>query len=337
MGCALRRWALLALVAGGRVAAANPALDEAHKDIDSSDYMAARTALDQALHGGGATPEDLAEIYKLTGIVEGALGEDRAANEAFARWLELDPKGELPTGTSPKIERPFKSAARHSKPLDLKADTSATPPTVTLVVVSDRGGLVAHVHVIAIADGAPEQAFDGAPGVPIALPVGHRIDLRVQALDANGNRVFELGSTTVPLVITGSDARTKVDTAKVIAKHDDVPRKPRPWYFQWWAWGGATVAFAIAGGVFAWETHSELDRLDELNRTSIGHPFSDAQSTSSAAERDVLIADVAAGAAGVFALGTAILYLTRPRLLEHAPVGLVPLNGGGALVLGGHF
>jgi hypothetical protein len=50
----------------------------------------------------------------------------------------------------------------------------------------------------------------------------------------------------------------------------------------------------------------------------------------------VLIADITAGAAGVFALGTVILYLTRPPDTE-TPITAVPVRGGAAIVFGGHF
>src|SRR5688572_6089572 len=115
-------------------------LADARKAIEGSDYMAARPALDTALRAGTAGPADLAEIYKLTGVVEGALGNAAPAEKAFARWLALEPKGSLPPGTSPKITRPFVAAQEQVKKkgtLAAKAETADDPPSVTLVVVND--------------------------------------------------------------------------------------------------------------------------------------------------------------------------------------------------------
>lgn len=309
-------------------------LDDARTAVDGSDYMAARGALDTALHAGGASPQDVAEIYKLSGIVEGALGNTEAATAAFAKWLELDSKGALPPGTSPKIARPFKTASDHTSAIDAKAETEAHPPSVTLVIASDVKKLIASAHVIVVVDGGAPQELDGKPGTTILLPSGHRLDLQVQALDANGNRVFELGSQAVPLVITDSDEATVI-AKKPTPKHSE-PAHERRWYFQWYTWGGAAIASAVVSGVFAYETKQSVDQLDLLNRNSLDHPYRDAQAVESDAKRDLLIADIAAGAAGAFALGAIVLYLTRPHL-EHLPVAAVPMRDGGVLVLGGHF
>lgn len=321
-----------ALLALAGTAMAGP-LDDARNAVDGSDYMAARAALDKALRAGGASPQDVAEIYKLSGIVEGALDNTEAATAAFAKWLELDPKGTLPPGTSPKIARPFKAAADHATPIDARAETEPQPPSVTLVIASDAKKLIASAHVIVVVDGGAPQELDGAPGAKLLLPHGRRLDLQVQALDAHGNRVFELGSQAVPLVITSDDA-TVIAKQPLSKPHE--PAHERRWYFQWYTWGGVALASAVVSGVFAYETKQNVDQLDLLNRNSLDHRFGDAQAVESDAKRDLLIANIAAGAAGAFALGAVVLYLTRPHL-EHLPVVAVPMRDGGALVLGGHF
>jgi hypothetical protein len=327
----LRLICVSAVLALAGVAAAGP-LDDARTAVDGSDYMAARAALDKALRAGGASPQDVAEIYKLSGIVEGALGNTEGATAAFAKWLELDPKGALPPGTSPKIARPFKTASDRATAIDAKAETVAQPPSVALVVASDAKKLIASAHVIVVVDGGAPQQLDGAPGAKILLPHGHRLDLQVQALDANGNRVFELGSQAVPLVITGADGAV---VKRPPPTHHE-PAHERAWDLQWYTWGGVALVSAAVGGVFAYETKQNVDQLDVLNRNSLDHTFHDAQAVESDAKRNLLIADIAAGTAGAFALGAIVLYLTRPHL-EHLPVAAVPMRDGGALVLGGHF
>jgi hypothetical protein len=51
----------------------------------------------------------------------------------------------------------------------------------------------------------------------------------------------------------------------------------------------------------------------------------------------LLVTNIAAGTAGVFAIGTVILYLTKPDLAPKERLSIVPAPGGGAIVLGGHF
>src|ERR1700704_1487365 len=98
--------AVLAFAVRPVLADDDTALALARHDVDGSDYLAARSALVAALNAGNASPADLAEIWKLTGIVEGALDDAAASTAAFEKWLTLEPKGALPPGTSPKIMRP---------------------------------------------------------------------------------------------------------------------------------------------------------------------------------------------------------------------------------------
>jgi hypothetical protein len=52
----------------------------------------------------------------------------------------------------------------------------------------------------------------------------------------------------------------------------------------------------------------------------------------------LLVTNIAAGAAGAFAVGTIILFLTRPTSDEsELRATITPTRGGGAVSLGGHF
>ncbi len=340
-------------------------LGDARKAIEGSDYLGARPALEKALTSGTAGPAELAEIYKLTGIVEAALGNEKPAQLSFFRWLSLDPKGSLPPGTSPKITRPFDVAIEQAKkrgPIVAKAETADNPPAVTLVVVNDPVKLIVGAKVYFSVDRKPEQTLsaDGTKKVKLELERGKRIDLRLHAVDQHGNRVVELGSQDVPIVITSS-GEVKPDV--VIDRHDTAllkstrrePEAPRPWYLSTWTWGGATVVAVGVGGYFGYRTHAELSDLDHLNANSLAHQWGEAQAVEDRARRDLLVTQIAMGTAGVFAIGTLVLYLTRPdtapreegsgsaaasrrragsRTTSIAPV---PMQGGGAIVLGGHF
>ncbi len=319
------------------------ALADARKAVEGSDYLNAQPSLEAALKAGTAGPDELAEIYKLTGIVEAALGNEAPAKKSFARWLALDPKGSLPPGTSPKITRPFSEAEDEAVtrgPIAAKAETADDPPSVTLVVENDPQKMIVGARVFYITDRKKEDRLeaDGNKRVTIELGTGKRIDLRLQAVDRYGNRVVELGSKDVPIVITSTGKAKPIDPAVYRKPTPSEPDAPRPWYFQWWAWGAATVVATGVGGYFAWQTHSDLAELDHLNRTSLDHPWSDAQAVEDSARTHLLVTNIAAGAAGVFALGTVVLYLTRPRTSEHElRATITPTRGGGAVGFGGSF
>lgn len=336
---------LTTLIQGGSTARAD-ALADARKAVEGSDYMSAEPALESALKAGTADPADLAEIYKLTGVVEAALGNTGPSEQAFARWLALEPKGSLPAGTSPKITRPFSAAQAQAKkhgPLAAKAETNDDPPAVTLVIENDPLKMIVGAKVYFVTDKKAEETLeaDGHGKITIELGTGKRIDLRLHAVDQYGNRVVELGSKDVPIVITSTGEAKKLDEKDrellVKKKEPAAPDEPRPWYFQWWTWGAATVVTAGVGGYFAWQTRSDINELEYLNANSLAHPWSDAQDVERRARRDLLVTNISAGVAGAFAIGTVILYVTRPRTSETIRAAITPTRGGGAVVLGGHF
>jgi hypothetical protein len=81
----LRGLAALAVVAVVADTARADDLADARAAVDASDYLAARGALDKALAAGKASPDDLADIYRMKGIVEAALGNTAAATTAFGK------------------------------------------------------------------------------------------------------------------------------------------------------------------------------------------------------------------------------------------------------------
>ncbi len=321
------------------------ALADARKAVDGSDYLSAKPALETALQAGTAGPADLAEIYKLTGIVEAALGNAGPSEKAFARWLALEPKGSLPAGTSPKITRPFDAAKDRAKkvgPLSAKAETSDDPPAVTLVIANDPAKMIVGAKVYFITDRKDEQSLEaeGKDKITIELGLGKRIDLRLHAVDEYGNRVVELGSKDVPIVITSSGKEKKIDASDrdLLRQKKHEPEQPRPWYLSHWTWGAATVVALGVGGYFGWRTREDVQRLEYLNAHSLDYRFSDAQAVEDSARRNLLVTNIAAGAAGAFAIGTVILFLTRPSTDEGAlRATITPTRGGGAVSFGGHF
>lgn len=337
---------VLALLVLEGVAHADDPLAQARKAVAESDYVSARPALTAALDRGGRGPEELIEIYRLTGIVEAALGDPRAATEAFTRLFALSPRAALPEGTSPKIRRPFDAAARYiagHAALEVKMETVAAPPAITLIVVSDPINMVATAHAVFSVDGGPERTTDvevGSERTRVALAAGHRIDARIAALDVHGNRLVEIGSREVPIVILGEAP------PPVVARPAPPPPRPsapvavhaerRPLYLRWWPYAAASAVLAGATGYFAWSARSDADELRQIIATSGQYHFGDARAVEDRARRNVLFTNIGLGVTGAVAIAAGVLYLTKPRRVE-TRVAAVPLDGGGALVLGGKF
>lgn len=324
------------------IAWADEPLAQARKAVAESDYVAARPVLAAALDAGGNSPEDTAEIYRLTGIVDAALGDAKAATEAFKHLLALSPKATLPVGTSPKITRPFEAAARSfssSPQLELKIETEAAPPTIILVVLSDALGMVAKAHVVYSVDRGPERTkvVVASERTEIALPEGQRIDARVTALDRHGNRLVEIGSQEVPIVIVGPAGPAPVATrpdAPVVG----TPRSPGPpVYRRWWPYAAASGVFAGAAGYFAWQVRSDANELERLTADSARHTFGEAKAVEDRGRRNALFTNIGLGVAGAFAIAAGAMYVFSPRETFETRVSAVPVPGGGAFVLGGKF
>jgi hypothetical protein len=347
------RGALVMIILGlAPVAAADPAataqsaIAKAQAALDASDYDAAKAALQDALASGANGPDDLAEIYRLSGIVAGALGDAKEATDAFERLLALSPKATLPVGTSPKIAKPFKAAQDFFKkhdPLRAKTETTEHPAQVALVVASDPLAMVARARVTFRANGRDEKTLEvaGKDRIAVELPRARRLDLRVAALDERGNRLVELGSVDVPIVIVDATAPAELEPKPRVIEPKQVaapPPKPRPRWGSWRTWGIAAGASVVGAAAFGILTKQDIDRLNYLNAHSLDYAYSDEQAAESRARRDLVVTEVFAAAAGVFAIGTFVLYLTAPHTSERAPsVTAVPVRGGGAIAIGGSF
>ena len=320
-------------------------LARARAQLDASDYLAARDSLAAALAAGRSGPAELAEIYRLSGQVAGALGQPAAAEDFFRRLLALAPRATLPPGTSPKMARPFAAArawAKDHDPLRVKVETAAAPPALTLVVLSDPHGMVASARATVRVAGRPEATVEGAgrDRIELALPRAARIDVLLAGLDEHGNRLVELGTADVPIVVVGAEERPAPPDAKprpAVPPAPPPPPRRRALYARWWLWGGAALGFAAAGAWFGLAARGAIDDLEALNADSQNHRFEEALDVEDRARRDLLLFDVAAAAAGACAVAAVLLYLTEPRAepprAGRARVAPAPARGGAAVLV----
>ena len=332
--------AIVVLIALAGVARADDKslLARARAAVDNSEYSAARPLLTEALDAGGNDPDQLADIYRMLGITSAALNDTKAATEAFTHLLALSPKFTLPVGTSPKISRPFVAAGNYFKshePLHVMVDTSAQPPSVTLVIESDPLQMIARAEGTVRADGKSQKLTGkGTSRIQIDLPHGERLEIELAVLDEHGNRLVELGSAELPIVIKGAvEQKVVVNPEKSRPEPVEVHEEPRAWYLQWWLWGAASVAFAGGATYFGMAARSSLDELRVVEAESYTQQWHVAHDIESRARLQALAFNIGMGTAGVFALGATVLYMTRP----HESITPVPMRGGAALMIGGAF
>ena len=339
------RGVFVALLLLEGVARADDALAQARKSVAVSDYASARAQLAQALEDGNRGPDELVDVYRLAGTVAAALGDAAAATDAFTHLLALSPKAVLPAGTSPKIVRPFEAAARYIAShgaLEIKLETRAAPPAITLIAVNDPLNMVAKARVVFRVAGGAEQTKDvvASERTEVALVAARRIDARVAALDVHGNRLVEIGTREVPIVIIG-ELPPVVVAAPVAppAPVEPTARAARPLWLRWPPYAIATAALGGATAYFAWSARSASRDLERLDADRALHTRADEKSIEDRGKRDTLLTNVGLGLTSACAITAAVLWFTASRGAEptEAQVSAVPVAGGGALVLGGNF
>lgn len=325
-------WIILAWLPLEAVAWADDPVAQARAAVAQSDYAAALPLLIAALDTGGRGRDELAEIYQLTGVVEAALGDTRAATDAFIHLLVLSPAATLPDGTSPKIKRPFDEAARYVAShgtLQIKFDWPDQTGPAAVVVASDPLDMVAAVRVVSEPGGRQDLEVT-SERIEFATPGDAALayHVNVTVLDVHGNPLAG--------VVYVRDLRPR--EAYVAPRSPIVvPARHRPVYLRWWPYAAAGVATLAATGYFALAARSASHDLDGLIASSPQHSYGDARAVEDRARRDVLLTNIGLGVTGALAVVAGALYVTRPHDRVESSSGIAPLPGGGQLVLGGRF
>ncbi|HEY0993581.1 MAG TPA: hypothetical protein VGD80_41290 [Kofleriaceae bacterium] len=323
----------LALVLIEGVAWADDPLVRARQAVGESDYVAARSALVAAREAGGCSPAQTVELYQLSGIVEAALGDTDAATDAFAHLLALSPTAALPPGTAPKITRLLETARLSfldGAPLEVKIETAARPPAITLIVVRDPLRMVAAARVTYTVDGGPERTAvsPASPRTGMPLPPG-RLAARVSALDEHGNRLVDIGSSDAPITIVAEPPTPAAPAAAPPPVRALAAR--RPLLLRWWPYAAATVVSGAATAYFDWTAY---DLALDLQRA---RSKAEADAIVERGRRATLFTNLGFGVTGAFALTAAVMFAIKPRSQTETHVTAVPAPGGGAIVLGGRF
>jgi hypothetical protein len=343
--CPTRWWVstacacLLVALVGRPARADNKLLARARAQLDALDYPTARATLERALATGTNTPAELVDIYRLTGIVTGALGDTEASTVAFEHLLALSPKAKLEDGTSPKITKQFAAAAesfQSREPLKVTAEVNARDSSATLTVSSDPLGMVMSAKVELSADDQPEQTLTASGRAPITipLPTSGTLKLRMSALDLFGNELVVIRDLHL------DREPEKVVAPRATATITTTTASERPLYAKWWLWGGVAVAVGATGMAFGLAARSDQHDLDAIRSDSANHRYAEATAIESRLSSHALEANLALGAAGVAAIAAVYLFVTEPRAaaetkpdFSRTAIAPVPLRGGAGIAL----
>ncbi|ACY18937.1 hypothetical protein [Haliangium ochraceum] len=295
---------LLALVPASAAAEESPHLAEAREAMDSLEYERALKLLEKALASGDNDPAATREIHRALGEVQASLGRRAEAEVHFRQLLALDADADIGEGISPKIRIPFDAAQEYLATrgqVELRCDGDAAENQVAVRVDNDPVDIVAGARVFyRAADdpaGEPQMIEERGRGSQrLTLPSAGGVEFTCAAIDEYGNRLLEIGSWEQPLRMQ--------ESAPVVVSEET--GSSTPIYGRWWLWGSAAVVAGGVGGYFGYQVSQDQAELDELNQNSAEHDFAEAEAVAERGERNALIANIAIGAAGVFAAASVI-------------------------------
>jgi hypothetical protein len=307
---------ILASTFAMRGAYAEPAkLVEARAALAAVQYDKARMLLVGALGEGTATPAEVAEIYRLSASTATVLGDREVAEQYYRRWLALEPAATLPSSVAPKLREPFVAAqaymAAHGR-LSVKAQRHATH--IAVVLEADPLTMAARVS---LDDSAP-VAFDAARHAKLD---DRGTAQRVVVRDEFGNALVELETRGLPAVLEPQRPQLVTPAGPSLVRHPAV-------------WGILTVAAGVTSLGFGLAAQNADDDLANIVANSKEHTLADAEAARDRRDRYGLVANIGFVATGVFAVTTAIMFVTRPEQPTRTVVPTATSSGVGISVVG---
>lgn len=307
---------LLALVAvilsSGTAFADDSALAKARAAVAAVRYDEAQVLLVDALRSGGHTPDEVAEIYRLSASTAVVLGQSDVAEQYYRRWLALVPTATLPDSVAPKLRQPFVAAqaymAAHGR---LSVKTVRRDDIVEVAVDGDVLGMVASV---ALGDGSPR-----AVGADRRVRLDHVDPANpsdVVILDEFGNRLLVLDGAAIQ--------RSEPGTTTPSPAAHDLPVYRRPI-----VWASVAVGFAIVGSVFGVRARSAQGDVETIAARPLDHFASELDDARSRRDGSALVANISFVGAAACAVGAAVLWATRPS----SAIAVVPGSQGVTVVM----
>lgn len=204
MICLVRRISVF-LVLFALASPASAQLERAERAFADVDLEGTRDAARAALDGGGLSRDDVVRAYRLLGLSQAALGENRAAYESFVRMLALDPEASLERSIAPQLRGPYLEARGYwsARSGDRFSIDLVAGPNAFVVRVRDPLGLARTIRTRARLDRDAEYRPDEAPAAPeVAFEIeGYEgyAEVVVVAQDEHGNALATLGTDVVPV------------------------------------------------------------------------------------------------------------------------------------------
>lgn len=294
----IRLLVLLVLATPLIARADNPSLAEARKAIEEIRYDDARELLVQALKQGANRPEELVEIYKLSGATAAVLGPEELAEQYYRRMLALAPDATLPPGASPRLRDPFVAAQAYMA-AQQRFDARATR--------TERGIAVSIVDPL---------------GMVVAAGMLERGELRGQTPVVAGQPVVleDAGSEVVLLDEHGNFLRLiAVPAREVVVETPDVPHTPV--LERWITWAIPAGVFAGASIYLFIDAQRSRGRLDDILANPSMHYFDEAEAERRHWRNATIAAWVGAGLAVGFATTAFVMAQREPSVTIAPAVG----------------
>jgi hypothetical protein len=314
---------VMAMTARDAGASVDGAIDDAKRALAELRYDDALKVVEEALHRGEAGPKQVRELFALAGQAAGSMNDQAGARLWFRRWLSVEPSGQLPPDTSPRITGLLDEARTSLRGSELRARALRRGPgagagagagadaggNVDVVIQSDPVGLAEGVR-------AGERRVSLRAGATVSAVVVSDADV-VDVLDHDGNTIVQLRVEMAPRAESAVSVRA---------------RGARAWWARWPAWAIATGSLVVVGGAGLGVALDARGKIEDLNANSASHEFSEARAVERRFDGAQWAARFAIGGAAVAGVvGTVLFVRERGERGERGGVS-VQVGGGGAAV-----
>lgn len=308
--------ASLVLCGGSRLARAEVVqLSSAREAIDAVRYDDARDLLIAALASGALAATETADAYRLLGTTLIVLGKAEDGEQAYRRWLAIDPAGELPTSASAKLQRPFQAARAYiTEHGALRVTARRSGGAVEVTLDADPLAMAASVTL----DGGPPSTFGEQRSLSLAVAADRLA--RVAVRDDKGNVLVDIA---VPVAGGAISSGPRVTIEQPI---DQPPATPI--WRRWPVWAVSAVVLGGAGAYFAYDAVDARDRLAAIAGTHGEFFASDVDSARGRLHRDRIAAGLLFGAGAASAITAVVMVLIRPQRTTNVTPIATPSGGG---------
>lgn len=289
-------------------------LSSAREAIDAVRYDDAHDLLIAALASGALAATETADAYRLLGTTLIVLGKTADGEQAYRRWLAIDPVGELPTSAPAKLQRPFQAARAYiTEHGALRVTARRSGGAVEVTLDADPLAMAASVTL----DGGPPSTFGAQRSLSLAVAADQLA--RIAVRDDKGNVLVDL---TVPV------AGGAISSGPRVTIEQPIEKPAPPVWRRWPVWAVSAVVLGGAGAYFAYDATDARDRLATIAGTHGEFFASDVDSARDRLHRDRIAAGLLFGAGAASAITAVVMVLIRPQGATNVTPVATPSGGG---------